>query len=44
MADLGGVKEAMRTYEKIVERFLLQSSNRVKEALSGGVRSRNFLV
>ena len=44
VADLGGVKEAIRTYEKIVERFRLQSSNRVKETLSGGVRSRNFLV
>ena len=30
MADLGGVKEAIRTYEKIVERFRIQPLNCVK--------------
>ena len=31
MADLGGVKEAIRTYEMIVERFRIQTLNCVKE-------------
>ena len=31
MADLGGVKEAIRTYEKIVERSRIRSMKRVKE-------------
>ena len=44
MADLGGVKEAIRTYEKIVERFRIQSLNRVKETSSGGARSHDFLA
>ena len=44
MADLGGVKEAIRTYEKIVERFRIQTWNCVKETSSGGARSHDFLA
>ena len=41
MADLGGVKEAIRTYEKIAERLSFQLLDCVKEISSGGVRSHD---
>jgi len=44
VADLGGVKEAIRTYEKIVERFRIQSWNSAKETYSGGARSHDSLA
>ena len=42
MADLGGVKEAIRTYEKIVERFRIQPLHHVEA--DNYVEAGNYVV